>query len=400
MPLPEGSIQLTEPLATSLRRGSPLVWVDPQSSSGERRALLGWGERLRVEARGPERFKQLATAFQQYASSHPGAHAFISVTFSPDSHIASVLVVPDILGRWEDGILHTNAPPPEPTAPSTPQELDLQPGRLTREGFRRAVEVALQRIVAGELEKVVIARDLLATGAEPIDLPGVIVRLLEANPQAMIFQVDGMFGASPELLIRRAGTQLTSRVLAGSIPATGVGSTDSLAAAQLANSAKDTAEHDYAVRSVGEKLATVAHVRIAPTKVITLTTIQHLATDITGELRVPAADQAPGALALAELVHPSAAVCGTPTPTAAKVIAALEGFDRGRYAGPVGWMDDTGDGAFAIALRCGQLSDDATSVRLYAGGGIVPGSVPLDELAETAQKFLPVYQALSPVPRP
>jgi menaquinone-specific isochorismate synthase len=121
----------------------------------------------------------------------------------------------------------------------------------------------------------------------------------------------------------------------------------------------------------------------------------HLATEVTGTLK-----SAMSALDVAGVVHPSAAVCGTPSDRAAELITELEGLDRGRYAGPVGWVDAEGNGQFAIALRSGQLSLDRCSVRLFAGGGIVDGSVPNEELAETAQKFLPMYQALSPVARP
>lgn len=371
------------------------MWVSPLNGNGSRRALLGWGERFRAEARGAGRFAQLEAAFQEYVSHNPGAHAFVSVTFSPDSDVSSVLVIPEVLGRWEDGTLTTTGPAPESVPECTLEELDLLPGDLTRESFRRAVAEALERIEAGEVEKVVVARDLLATGPQPIDLPCVLVRLAEANPGAMVFHVDGMFGASPELLIRRRGESIRSRVLAGSVPATGDATQDGEAADRLSSSAKDAAEHEYAVRSVADQLATVAQIEVAAPRILSLPTIQHLATEITGIL--------PGeqsALTLAELVHPSAAICGTPTPVAARMIAELEGFDRGRYTGPVGWMDAAGDGEFAIALRCGQLSDDGASVRLYAGGGIVAGSVPSDELAETAQKFLPVYHALSPVARP
>lgn len=393
MPHPT-DLKITEPLTTSLRRGTPLVWVSP-ATEGERRALLGWGEAFRAEAHGPNRFTELADAFARYAATHPDARAFITVSFSADSHATSVLVVPEVVARWEADVLHANGPVPDPTPERMLEELDLLPGDLTREGFRRAVAEAVARIKAGDVEKVVIARDLLATGPDPIDLPGVLVRLAQANPGAMIFHVDGMFGASPELLIRRTGTAIQSRVLAGSIPATGERDTDVAAAEKLAGSVKDAAEHEFAVRSVADRLASVADVSHAAPMVLSLTTIQHLATDISGVLRTEAT-----ALDLAALVHPSAAVCGTPTDTAARIIAELEGFDRGRYAGPVGWMDARGDGEFAIALRCGQLDADGRSVRLYAGGGIVAGSVPSDELAETAQKFLPVYHALSPVARP
>lgn len=395
VPANPAALILHESLTTSLRRGTPLTWVGPSGEFGERTALLGWGESLRVEAHGPERFKKLAAAFAEYSETHPEARAFLSITFAADSEVGSVLIVPEVLGRWESGILSADGPVPEPTPEGMLEELDLQPGQLTREGFRRAVAEATARIAAGEVEKVVLARDLIAAGPDPIDLPGVLVRLLRANPSSMIFHVAGMFGASPELLIRRSGSEITSRVLAGSIQATGDSGQDALAAARLAGSSKDAAEHQYAVRSVAERLAEVAAVQVSEPTVLTLATIQHLATLVTGQLRGTAT-----ALELAELVHPSAAVCGTPTAEAAKLISELEGFDRGRYAGPVGWLTASGDGEFAIALRCGQLSDDATSVRLYAGGGIVAGSVPSDELAETAQKFLPVYNALSPVQRP
>nr|NLD40569.1 chorismate-binding protein [Actinomycetales bacterium] len=380
--------EYVEPLSTSLRRGTPLVWVSPRNGEGGRRALLGWGEALRVEAHGPARFVELEAAFAAHAARHPGAHAFITATFSPDSATSSVLIVPEVLGRWEDGILQLEGEAPEPTPECTLEELDLRPGDLTREGFRRAVAEALERIEQGEVEKVVLARDLLATGPEPIDLPGVLVRLAEANPGAMVFHVDGMFGASPELLIRRRGHAIRSRVLAGSAPATGKPAEDEAHAARLTASAKDVAEHEYAARSVAERLETVASIAVAAPHVLRLPTIQHLATEITGHLAEPHS-----ALALAGLVHPSAAICGTPTDVAARMIAELEGFDRGRYTGPVGWMSASGDGDFAIALRCGQLSDGGDSVRLYAGGGVVAGSVPSDELAETAQKFLPVYNA-------
>ena len=204
-----------------------------------------------------------------------------------------------------------------------------------------------------------------------------------------------MFGSSPELLVAVHGRSVHSRVLAGSAPVTGRPDADTSAARDLLESGKNRAEHAYAARSVAERLAQVAEVQASEPEVIRLPTIMHLATAVTGTLTTDMS-----ALELAGLVHPSAAVCGTPTERAAELIAELEGLDRGRYAGPVGWVDADGNGQFAIALRSGQLSEDGCSVRLFAGGGIVDGSIPNDELAETAQKFLPMYHALSPVARP
>ncbi|QIK71639.1 hypothetical protein G7070_04340 [Propioniciclava coleopterorum] len=197
------------------------------------------------------------------------------------------------------------------------------------------------------------------------------------------------------MLVAVEGSHVRSQALAGSAPVTGNVAEDDVTATRLAASGKNHAEHVYAATSVAEKLGTLASVQHSDPHVIRLPRIMHLATDISGDLHAPAT-----ALAVAGVVHPSAAVCGTPTELAARVLAELEGFDRGRYAGPVGWLDADGDGEFAIALRCGQVSDDGRSIRLFAGGGIVAGSDPSEELAETARKFLPMYEALSPVDRP
>lgn len=324
----------------------------------------------------------------------PGdARAFVTIAFADDSIAESVLIVPEICGEWHEGVLTVSGLVPEPAPPGVTDELDLLPGTLTRAGFRHAVENALGEISAGTVEKVVLARDLLATGPDRLDLPAVLARMAAANPAAYTFHVDGMFGSSPELLVKVDGDRVSSRVLAGSAPATG--GDDDATAASLSTSAKDMAEHDYAVRSVADALADFAEITVSETEVLRLPTIMHLATPIVGTMRREA-----GALEVVEAVHPSAAVCGTPTAEAAALLRRLEGFDRGRYAGPVGWVDAAGNGTFAIALRCGQLEDEGRSVRLYAGGGIVAGSDPSEELAETAQKFLPVYQALSPLARP
>ncbi len=399
--------RLAEPFATSVRRGNPLLWAT--GSDADRTALLGWGERFRATARGPLRFARLAAAFEDFLvtlptdKTAPPVRAFISATFAADSLSESILIVPALLGSWRDGTL-TVTPNgsgplavslPEPSEPYEFSELELVPGSLTRERFRRAVAAAVARIEAGEVEKVVLARDLEAITPDPIDIPAVLARLQEANPTSWTFHVDGLIGASPEMLIELRGPTVRSQALAGSAPVTGDPDVDDATAARLAASSKDHAEHAYAADSVIERLAEVADVRAAQTTVLRLPSIMHLATEISGTLREPRS-----ALELAGLVHPSAAVCGTPTDVATRVIAELEGFDRGRYAGPVGWVDAAGDGQFVIALRCGQVNADATSVRLLAGGGIVAGSVPSDELAETARKFLPMYEALSPVARP
>ena len=398
------TLQVQEPFATSLRRGLPLVWAT--GSGDDLTATLGWGEAFRATARGLDRFGTLDDAFTRWAARQgPDANpvAFATLTFAHDSSDESVLIVPELVGRWAGGVLTVasqvaepvEARLPRPSEPGEFEELELLPGTLTRQRYRQAVAAAVGRIADGEVEKVVIARDLLATSPEPLDVPALLARLQEANTASWTFHVDGLVGSSPEMLVATTGDRVRSQVLAGSAPATGDVGLDDVTATRLAASAKDHAEHAYAARSVAERLETVATVSTRDPQVKRLRRIMHLATDITGTLHGPHS-----ALALAGIVHPSAAVCGTPTDVAFRVIAELEGFDRGRYAGPVGWVDARGDGEFVIALRCGQVSADGTAIRLFAGGGIVAGSVPSDELAETARKFLPMYEALSPVDRP
>jgi menaquinone-specific isochorismate synthase len=206
------------------------------------------------------------------------------------------------------------------------------------------------------------------------------------------YLVDGLVGATPELLLRRQGGLVTSRVLAGTVWKDAEG-TDPLAkAAELARSQKDISEHEFAVESVASALAPYCQAMNVPEapSVLKLPNVMHLATDITGVVC-----QEAGALTLAAALHPSAAVCGTPSHLALDIISELESLDRGRYAGPVGWVDAQGDGEWAIALRGGQVrATDPAEIQLFAGAGIVADSSPEAELAETTAKFVPMLQAL------
>ena len=208
----------------------------------------------------------------------------------------------------------------------------------------------------------------------------------------MGFLIAGLVGATPELLLRLNKAMVTSRVLAGTISKTGDDEKDLALSASLARSSKDLEEHMYAVRSVTESLAPFCSSTNVPDSpyVLHLANVMHLATDVTG-----AVDNSPNhidAFSILEKLHPSAAVCGTPTSIAANVIADLEGMSRGRYAGPVGWIDAHGDGELGIALRCGQI--DENKIRLFAGCGIVAGSNPKKELVESQVKFAPMTSAL------
>jgi menaquinone-specific isochorismate synthase len=239
----------------------------------------------------------------------------------------------------------------------------------------------------------VLARDLDALAERPVDPRRLLERLAGRYPGCWTFSVDGLVGATPEMLVRREKGLVTSRVLAGTIRRTGDDARDLALAARLARSSKDLEEHEYAVRSVAQALAphcATTNVPEAPF-VLHLANVMHLATDVTGVL----ADSS-SSLELAAALHPSAAVCGTPTASAAALIEELEGMDRDRYAGPVGWMDAQGDGEWGIALRCARLDPaDRRRARLFAGCGIVAGSDPEAELGESDAKLVPMRDALA-----
>jgi menaquinone-specific isochorismate synthase len=240
----------------------------------------------------------------------------------------------------------------------------------------------------------VLARDLLVSADVPLDPRRLLRRLADRFPDCWTFAVDGLLGATPELLLRRTGRELSARVLAGTAPR-GAGADDDRLAAELIGSAKDRAEHSLAVDSLVRALEPFCSTLTAPAEpdLLTLANVRHLATDVTGTQRRTGSSGRAGLLELIGAVHPTAAVCGTPTRDAADVIAELEGMDRGRYAGPVGWLDARGDGEFGLALRCAELVGE-DSARLFAGCGIVAGSDPAAELAETQAKFAAFQAAL------
>jgi menaquinone-specific isochorismate synthase len=255
------------------------------------------------------------------------------------------------------------------------------------------VAQAVEAIRAGEAEKVVLARDLRARTAEPLDPRWALRRLADRYDTSWTFSVDGLIGATPELLVRVERGLVTSRVLAGTIQRTGDDEADLAKAGILAHSSKDLEEHEYAVQSVAQALApfcSSANVPDVPF-VLPLPNVLHLASDVTGVLR-----HHTGSLTLAAALHPSAAVCGTPREAATRLIRDLEQMDRGRYAGPVGWTGADGDGEWGIALRSAQIDPtDPHELRLFAGCGVVAASDPAAELAESNAKLVPMRYALS-----
>ncbi|WP_018157016.1 isochorismate synthase [Demetria terragena] len=378
--------------------------------------LVGWGRAASITCTGPNRFAEADTWWRAVceqsvirdAVHEPGTGpvAFGTFSFASDSAIASTLVVPSVVVGRKGGkcwvtTIRTGASLPQnvviepsrrPIAPSSPA---LRPGALTGPQWADAVAKTVRRIQGGAIDKVVLARDVIATCDEPLDPRWLLAKLAQDYANTWTFAVDGLLGASPEMLVRRERGLVTSRVLAGTIRRTQDDEHDLALAGSLARSSKDLEEHEYAVRSVAESLAPHCQSMNVPESpfVLHLPNVMHLATDVAGVL----GDES-SALRLAASLHPSAAVCGTPTAEAARVISELEELDRGRYAGPVGWMDAAGDGEWAIALRCGELdAQNPSRVRLFAGCGIVAGSDPEAELAESEAKLLPMRQALGAI---
>ncbi|HEX4190076.1 MAG TPA: isochorismate synthase, partial [Marmoricola sp.] len=280
--------------------------------------------------------------------------------------------------------------------PAAPVNLAFADGARSGADWEGVVWEAVLHLNAGELDKVVLARDLVATSDAPIDVRWPLRRLGSEYEMCWTFHVDRLFGATPELLVRREKGLVTSRVLAGTIRRTGDDEHDLTLAATLARSSKDLEEHEYAVRSVADALAPYCSSMNVPEApfVLHLPNVMHLATDVAGVAHNGGAS----VLDLAAALHPSAAVGGTPTKLAVEMIAEIEGMDRGRYAGPVGWMNAHGDGEFGIALRSAEIeptTDGTGRVRLFAGCGIVADSDPESELAESQAKFVPVRNALA-----
>jgi menaquinone-specific isochorismate synthase len=398
--VPASESAAVDSLLDLLPADAPLSWL----RRGE--GLVGWGVAAEVRTSGPTRFSDadkwwtettaLATIDDAVEEPGTGLVCFGAFGFSDEAGTDdSVLVVPQVVvGRRGDLTWVTTIGVDAPTlattaAPAAPTDLTFADGALSGEDWMAVVADAVARIEAGDLEKIVLARDVIATASGPIDIRWPLRQLAASYPTCWTFHVDGLFGATPEMLVRRERGLVTSRVLAGTIRRTGDDERDLALAAMLAHSSKDLEEHEYAVRSVAEALEPYCSSMNVPETpfVLHLPNVLHLATDVAGVAR-----DGESSLELAAALHPSAAVGGTPTAVARALITEIEGMDRGRYAAPVGWMDASGDGEWGIALRSGVIDGD--TVRLFAGCGIVGGSDPAAELAESHAKFVPVREAL------
>ena len=305
---------------------------------------------------------------------------------------AGELIVPArIVGRTADGLSWvTEIGPAEEAAEgwaATPLRGSVPPDRGA---WIAAVQEALARIAHGRLSKIVLARRVTVDLERPLHLSTVLDRLRNEQPSCFTYAAGSYVGASPELLARRRGHRVISRPMAGTVSQGGSPGDDRRLVAAMAASAKEQAEHRLVVDDVRVKLGRVcADLRSAEhPEVVRLSTVAHLATTVQGRTDDPGLS----ALAVAALLHPTPAVAGVPAGAALAAIAELEGFDRGFYAGPVGWVDTRGDGDWAVALRSATL--DGTRARLVAGAGIVAGSDPDAEWEETEAKLAAMRSAL------
>jgi menaquinone-specific isochorismate synthase len=396
------AIDLTGTLLGRLPAASgALAWVH------DGQGLIGWGEVARLEVSGPDRFAAAQRWWQERVAAFtvddrvgvPGSGpvAFASFAFDDESDVPSVLVVPEVVLGRRDGVawLTTMGTPPRLSSPqplTRPDRLRYAQGQTSVTAYRAAVEEAVRRIGRGELAKVVLAHDLVATADQSIDPRFLLGGLAERYPDCWTFAVEGLLGATPELLVALHDGQVTSRVLAGTTARGGDAAEDHRRHEALLRSDKDREEHRYAAESLIEALAPhCSAVAASETPyLLELSNVAHLATDVAGT-----ALAGRDVLDLVSAVHPTAAVGGTPTDRAIVAIREIEAMDRGRYAGPVGWVDAEGDGEWGIALRCAQL--DGHTARLFAGCGIVADSDPDAEVLEAQAKFVPVRDALEGV---
>jgi menaquinone-specific isochorismate synthase len=389
------------PLLDLLPAGEQFTWV----RGGE--GLVGWGVHASTTVSGRDRFEdarkwwhqQLETFSISNSVHGSGTGPVLFTSFSFDRNQESVLVIPKIIvgqrgsNSWITWIGSESQPQLAETVPAlAPSTFTFSDGTLSSDEWKKRVTEVINRVNSNGVHKVVLARDIVANSDSEIDARPILKNLSSEYPSTWVFSVDGLVGATPELLLRLSRGMVTSRVLAGTIPKTGDDEKDLALAASLARSSKDLEEHEYAVRSVADALDPFCSSTNVPESpfVLHLANVMHLATDVTGALIE--SKQHIDAFSLLRNLHPSAAVCGTPRNLAFDVIDEIEGMDRGRYAGPVGWIDASGDGELGIALRCGQITNQ--KIRIFAGCGIVAASIPEKEVEESNAKMIPMRSAL------
>ena len=377
----------------------PFTWV----RNGE--GLVGWGIHASIKVKGAKRFEDARNWWHQQLDSFeinnevhgPGTGPVLFTSFSFDENEESELVIPKVVvgtrnqSTWITWIGNESQPKLIERAVANPvpaikwREPDVS-------SWKEKVLTAVSEIQEDALDKVVLAREIIADAESDVDPRSVLRNLAKEYPGTWVYSNNGLVGATPELLIRLNNSMVVSRVLAGTISKTGDDDKDLALAASLARSSKDLEEHEYAVRSVADALSPFCSSTNVPDSpfVLHLSNVMHLATDVTGAIKE--SHKVVDIFSILTTLHPSAAVCGTPTSVAAELIRRIEGINRRRYAGPIGWVDSKGDGEQGLALRCGYIN--GKEVHAFAGCGIVAGSDAAKEVAESQAKFLPIINAL------
>jgi menaquinone-specific isochorismate synthase len=367
--------------------------------------LAGQGVALRLPYRGTGTTEATADALgaiETRGAAGLGPVAFGALPFHPDA--AGELIVPRrIVGRRGSEAWETVIEPragwtdvPEPRGKSSdhlsPDEFALTPS-MPHEEWMQVLADAVERIRAGELAKVVLARRVDVVANRAFRLGEVLGRLTALYPACMIFHVEGFIGASPELLVRRRGRDFASHPLAGTVARSGDQAADQALVAGLLASSKERWEHRVVIDHLAEALAPWCETLDVPEApiVLGLRNVSHLATPIVGTLALRDG-RIPTALDLVAAIHPTAAVGGHPRADALAYLDKVEGFDRGTYAGPVGWVDAQGDGAWALGIRSARI--DGPKASMFAGVGVVADSDPAAELAETQLKLQALLAAL------
>jgi menaquinone-specific isochorismate synthase len=330
-----------------------------------------------------------------------GPVAVAALAFDPRFTGRGEAVVPAyVLGRAPDGTcwltVVDDADEPDlwhdaRSGAAAPDGFTLTP-TVSHADWCEMIGKAVARIADGAFSKVVLAREVVVEASSDLVVSQVLARLQALYPSCTVFSAEGFVGASPELLVSRQGTAVTSHPLAGTVAHSGDRDADRRASEQMLSSPKERAEHQLVVEAVAEVLGPRCASLDVPASpsIVALRNVAHLGTLVTGTLAASAA--MPTALDLALALHPTPAVAGTPTEDAIAYLREVEGFDRGRYAGPVGWVDARGDGAFVVGIRSAEIAGRVA--RLFAGVGVVEGSDADEELAETQLKLQALLAAV------
>jgi menaquinone-specific isochorismate synthase len=361
--------------------------------------VAGRGIAARVSADEARNFLELIDVDDEVAAPGSGPLLFGAIPFLPGAPhefiLPKVVIVRDPSGAsWvttiDDSTLDELDCADSPASILTPS-FHVRPGILISH-YLAAVEAARAAVGRGDLDKVVIARDVVITSSEPIDIAALTNRLRQSFGSSYRYLFDGLVGASPELLIERRGSSVRSHPLAGTTPRTGNPATDEQLARDLLGSEKNQIEHRIVIDMVHDTLLPYCSYLDweAEPSVVPVANVQHLGTLMSGMLSEPFLHVLDGAT----MLSPTPALGGAPREVALDLIARHEGIDRGRYGGAVGWFDRHGNGTFAVTIRCAEITPDRLRAQLFAGGGIVAESEPLAELAETQAKLQAMLAAI------